>query len=482
MASTLDNSLSLKQEQKQILSPAQIQSLELLALPIQDMAAYINEQLLENPMLEAAEENRDVPPEQGEEPLTPEEACLPPEERESWAEDGGPYYNDEYAGFIVVNNDTGDSNFVAAEPGYSLDDQSLRHHLLLQMSFLELPAAEKTAIRAIIYALDEDGYLRVDLPELAETLDIDPACMERVLNHVQSFDPPGVGARDLAECLRLQLPATHSDYGLIRGVIDHHLSDLAAGRSRNVARAFEVSERKVEEAFAFVRSLNPRPASATQSRERIHYIVPDIIVRKVDGDYRVSLNDHFHPQLRISSYYRQFSGKELESEEVREYVRQKIGAAMLLIRNIERRHQTIYRLAEIVVMHQREFLDHGLAYLKPLTMREVAERAELHESTVSRAVGGKYVETPRGVYPWKFFFTRAYTGEDGNIVAGPYVKKLIAELIAAEDPAHPLSDRQIEERLAARGIMLARRTVAKYRGEMCVPKQSYRRRPRGANN
>ncbi|MDO4581836.1 MAG: RNA polymerase factor sigma-54 [Bacillota bacterium] len=461
----MGNDLLLKQEQKQILSPALIQSLKLLLLPSMEFAAYLEEQLTENPVLEL-EEDAVEPPRAGAEQAEPYRLLSTAAgwtEHESW--DGGGYYG-------------GDDTDDAPLPQFGVTHQhnSLQQMLLLQLAMSGCDEQTAQAARAIIAALDDDGYLRLSTAELAAYSGRPETLFKQALTLVQGLEPAGVAARDLAECMLLQLDKNAADYPLYAAIINGHLTELATDKRKQVARQIGVSEDKVAAAFAYLRGLDPHPAAYGGDDTQVQYIIPDIVVRKAEGGYQVFLNDKYHPRLRISSYYRDLSGDALNSNEVKEYIQQRINAAAMLLRNIERRHQTIYKLACIVVDKQRGFLDHGLEQLQPLTLREVAELAELHESTVSRAICGKYIETPRGVYPWKFFFPRAYTSDEGDSVSAVWVKSLISELIAGEDKRRPLSDRQIEEKLAERGVSVARRTVAKYRGSMNIPKQSYRRR------
>lgn len=455
--------IGLKQEQRQILTAAQIQSLELLTLNTQELTEYLQQQLLENPVLEQDESSEAT----GDPPLSAPEINADTnwnDEGDGW--DEGPGYNrsEEYA--------------ADRDPAFSQEDDGLERGLLLQLAVGNWSEAQQQAQRAIVFSLDEDGYLRTPLAELAAAVGIEEERLEQALRQVQALEPAGVGARSLEECLRLQVPASHPEHDLLWTVIDHHLSDLASGQLRSVSRQLGVSEKKVAQLFETIRSLSPRPALAEASSRRAEYIVPDIIVRKLEGEYQISLNTRYQPSLRVSAYYRGLLTDIRHSgdTDTLDYMRQKLTAAQQLIRNVERRRLTLLRIAEILVREQLGFLENGLPALAPLTMRQVADQAELHESTVCRAVAGKYIDTPRGVYALKFFFSRAYEAADGSLLSNAYVRRLIAELIAAEDKSRPLTDSQLEEALRQRGLNVARRTVAKYRGEMGLPKRSFRRR------
>lgn len=462
MADPLQQGVSLTQEQKQVLSAAQIHSLELLTLNFQELDAFLEKQLLENPLLESGAE---------EEAEDKDASGRVEEGRRKWEEE----YAEDYYGHT---GGSFDRDIAASERTGSLAhyDNDLPHHLLLQISLDAYPPQLRRAVQTVIYALDEDGYLRVSLSELAAGVPLEEGLLEQALQQVQRLDPPGVGARSLVECLCLQVPERHPERELITGVIAQHLPDLAAGRFRSVSRELGVSETKLRHILDYVRTLEPRPASSPLAQERPDYIVPDIIVRWSEGTWRVLLIGSRRHHLRVNAYYQELLSERSADEAAQAYLKQKLTDATQLIRSMDRRRETLIKVAGIFIRHQEGFLSRGLEELRPLTLRQVAQEAGLHESTVCRAISGKYVDTPRGVYPVRFFFSRSYAGEAGQTYAGAYVRSLIASMIAAEDKASPLSDRQIEEALALRGVKVARRTIAKYRDDMGIPKKSFRRR------
>ena len=471
MAAPLQTGIKLKQEQKQVLSAVQIHSLELLTLNSQELDAFLERQLLENPVLENVTE--EAPSDASGEGLArtmQDEAGEPADFGRSIYD---VYADDYYAPISSYSADLSSSERMDSLAHYDAD---LPHHLLLQLSLGDYPPDLRRALQTIINFLDDDGYLRISLAEIAADQQVPEDLLGQALAVVQKLDPPGVGARSLVECLCLQVPERHPERGLIVQVISEYLPDLAAGRFRSVSRDLGVSESKLRQVLDYVRALEPRPASLTSSGEQPAYVMPDIIVRWVDNAWRVSLTDSRRYNLRVSDYYRDLLDRGSGNEEAQSYLRQKMTDARQLIRNIDRRRDTIIKVAAIMIRRQEGFLNRGLEALQPLTLKQVAEEAGLHESTVCRAVSGKYVDTPRGVYPVRFFFSRSYTGEDGCNYSGAYVRSLIATLVAAEDKSAPLSDRQIEEALHDRGVPIARRTVAKYRDEMGVPKKSFRRR------
>lgn len=468
MAVNLQPGIGLNQEQKQVLSAVQIHSLELLSLNFQELDAFLERQLLENPVLENAGEDQSQR-EPGEDGGTLEERTEAVGEERSYDE----FIDDYYVAAGSYEGDIAASERMGALAHY---DGDLTHHLLLQLPLSNYPQELRRALQALIRSLDDDGYLRISLAELAADLQMPQELLQQALDEVQRLDPPGVGARSLVECLCLQVPPRHPERELIVQVIAEHLPELASGHFRSVSRELGISESKLRRILDYVRTLEPRPAQLAARDEQPAYVVPDIIVRWVDNAWRVLLTGSRRHRLRISAYYQEMLTQSLGNEETQSYLKQKITDARQLIRNMNRRRETIVKVAEIMVRRQEGFLSRGLEALQPLTLKQVAEEAGLHESTVCRAVNGKYVDTPRGVYPVRFFFSRSYAGADGQSYAGAYVRSLIAAMIAAEDKASPLSDRQIEDALRAKGVAVARRTIAKYRDEMGLPKKSFRRR------
>lgn len=458
-----EQQIRLKQEQKQILTPAQLQALTLLALPAQELDDYINGQLLENPLLEVKEEVHAEAIEPAEPPKREER------EDDNWHEDktAQTVYEDwgygKHGGALLRE--------VAAEPN------DLIQQLLLQAAFLNMSGATERAARAIIYALDGDGYLRVSLEEMAAALNMSEDILAAALTLVQTLEPRGVAARDLRECLTLQLQ-DQPEPELPLLLVESYLPELADGRLRQVAKSCGVSETEVEEAFARIRALEPRPAASLSWGGPVQYIVPDLSVQVEDKRLYIRMNDSFRTMLTINEYYASLTTDRDQDEQLKEYLHHKLAAAKTLIKNVERRHDTISAIAEIVFTRQRDFFTEGMRGMKPLTMKETAELAGIHESTVSRAVAGKYVETPRGLLPWKFFFPRALELDDGRFVSDAYAKSLIAGLISSEDKKKPLSDRELADLLNEQGLPIARRTVAKYRAMLGLPGQSQRR----ANN
>jgi RNA polymerase sigma-54 factor len=341
---------------------------------------------------------------------------------------------------------------------------SLQEDLLEQLRLCELSPDLHPIAEMIIGNIDEKGYLQVAIEELAQTTNIAPAAIIEVLKVIQSFDPPGVGARDLRECLLLQLERADRQNTLEYRIISEHMEALQRRRFPEIARALDIYVDEVQDAAENIARLEPRPGRAF-SPDNQQYVLPEVFVQKIDGEYVVTTNNEHIPHLRISNTYKDLLARAESSAEVREYIREKIRAGKFLIKSIHQRQQTILNIAREIVNRQREFMDKGVAHLKPMTMVQIAEVVGVHETTVSRAVSGKYMETPQGIFEMKYFFTSGVQTANGEGMSNTSVKDMIAEMLKVEDPSRPLSDQEIVKLLNERGIVIARRTVAKYRSE-----------------
>jgi RNA polymerase sigma-54 factor len=283
-----------------------------------------------------------------------------------------------------------------------------------------------------------------------------------------------MGARDLRDCLLIQIEASHNDRPLLKKIVRDHLEMLAKKQYPAIARALKISVEQVQELGALIASLEPMPGRHFGSREAIH-ITPDVIVKKVDGEYVVYVNDNGLPRLRISSLYRKLLKNRNGDPKTKEYIRDKLRSAQWLVKNIQQRKDTIQKVARNIVDVQKDFLDKGIAHLKPLTLKEIAEQVEMHESTISRVTKNKYIETPRGIFELKYFFSSGIAGSYGETTSSKSVKDMIRKLIENEDKHKPLSDQRSTELLSRRGLNIARRTVAKYREELGILSSKYRR-------
>jgi len=350
---------------------------------------------------------------------------------------------------------------------------SLAEYLLWQVRMVRLTPEEERIATLLIGNLDKDGYLQDSGAEIASQAEVGEEMVEQVLSVIQEFDPPGVGARDLRECLLLQLKNLDLADSLATTIVAHHLQALEGRRFDRLAKDLNVSTEEVAQAVRFIASLEPKPGRNFGEGEA-RYMVPDVYVQKVGNEYVITLNDEGLPRLRVSSYYRQLLDQEGEAKE---YVKEKLRAAVWLIKSIGQRQRTLRLVAESLVKFQNEFLDKGVASMRPLVLRDVAGDIGMHESTVSRVVANKYIATPQGIYPLRYFFTTSLKGRQGQEVAAESVKEKIRGLISHEGPGSPLSDEDIAQALADDNVIIARRTVAKYRESMGILPSAKRRQP-----
>jgi RNA polymerase sigma-54 factor len=438
--------------QQQMLSPQMRQSLEILQATALELQQLVRQEIETNPVLEEEVPEEETP---AEEPVEEDEDDS--EELRQLEEDWSDY-SAEGAQNVDAATEARRRQFLEGVT----PPETLAHHLETQLSRLALDPVQRRIATLLVGNLDEDGYLAATPEEVADEAGAETAEVIEVLHSLQTLDPPGVGARDLSECLRLQLARRGEGQSVAARVADGQLELLGRKKFAEIASALRVSQDEVREAGALIASLNPKPGRAFAG-EVAQVLAPDVIIERVGEEFAVSLVRDSVPQLRISRTYRDLLGEAAGGAEVRSYLRDKIRGGKFLIKSIQQRQQTILAIAREIAARQRAFLEEGVSALAPMTMAQVAEAVGVHETTVSRAIAGKTVATPQGVFEMKFFFTGGYRAADGAAVSSTSVKDVIAALIRGEDPLKPLSDQQIVQKLAADGLAVARRTVAKYR-------------------
>jgi len=355
---------------------------------------------------------------------------------------------------------------------------SLLDHLSWQLKLSRLTEDEVRVGEQIIGNLDPNGYLAVTLEELAEILGMDVSFIEAVLKKIQEFDPPGIAARNLQECLLIQAKMIDPSNEALQTIIRNHLKDLEKKNYVNISRKLKISLQEVLELVSMISSMDPKPGSVF-SQERVQPIVPDVFIVKQGNDYRVVLNEDGLPRLRINNLYKEVMGglkKGAKAEEGKQYVRERVQSANWLIKSIEQRQRTVEKVAQSIVQFQREFFDRGIHYLKPLILRQVADDVQMHESTISRVSTNKYMLTPRGIFELKYFFSSSIQTVNGEDIASKSVKEKIRKIIGEEDGQKPLSDQDIVKLLKGEGITIARRTVAKYRDMLGILPSSRRKK------
>lgn len=460
----LDYQLKIEQTQKLIITPELKLAITLLQYSTIELQDYIQEELLSNPVLELGDSeatNEEEPLEELEEDDFP------------WEE----YFRDmglDATGYTPNPGRRDWSNFPTVD-NYAGCPGTIMEELLGQLRLMPLSPRQYSIAAYLIGNLDHNGYLGSDLGELAASLGVSTEEMEKVLRIVQGLEPTGIASRNLQECLLLQLSGLENPPPLAVEIVKQFLPAAADGRYRQIAARLGCDIKEVQEAIDFIRTLNPKPGSVFGGAPETRYVVPDIHVEKVDDKYIVVMNDNLTPHLMISPFYQRLFQNGVKDEKLSTFIKNKLEKASWLLRSIEQRRLTLYRVAQQIVEIQEPFLEHGIRQLKPLTLKDIARVVGVHESTVSRATANKYMQTPRGLFPLKFFFSSGLTGEGGEDYSSHSIKSYLRELIEQEDSQSPFSDQQLTGLLEEKGIVISRRTVAKYREELSIP-ASYRRR------
>ena len=445
---------------QQVLAPQLQQSLHILQAPTLELRNIVQQELQTNPVLEEEAGAYEL-----EQPSADDSEFQ--EEFERLAR-----LDEEWRDYMAQNVSYASRNQEDEERRQFFFDslatqETLQQHLLEQLNTAEVTPAQRNAAELIIGSIDDLGFLPISLQDISATSQIPVADLEPMLELIQTFHPVGVGAHDLRECLLIQVRRLGKEDSLEYRIVDGYLEDLGRKKFPEIARRLGVTVDEVQRAANFISTLDPRPGQIF-APDPNNYVLPDVTVEKVGDDYTVTLNGDQIPHLRISKTYKDLMSQGRNAMEVRDYIRDKIRSGKFLIKSIHQRQQTILNIATEIVKRQREFLDHGTAFLKPMTMVQIAEVVGVHETTVSRAISGKYMATPQGVFEMKYFFTPGYETADGVALSNTSVKEAIADLVRHEEARNPLSDKEIVEILSERGIPIARRTVAKYRAELNI--------------
>ena len=477
----MKHSLQLKLSQHLTLTPQLQQSIRLLQLSTLELNQELETFIQDNPLLERVEgdgefDGAETQQLNGEASLTPTESEAAP----ATAEDNAP--QDEWLDG-AWNDDSGpgtrDDGEEGDYPQQSAESATLREHLLWQLGLTPLSQRDRALVSMLIDALDDDGYLATPLEELIALLppeqEVELLELETALKHVQNFDPCGVGARNLAECLSLQLaPFDDSTPGLAKArlIVKQYLEVLGARDFNRLKRLLQCDDDELRTAQQVIRSLNPRPGAA-YSRADTRYIVPDVVVKKVKGMWVASINSEAMPRLRINRLYADILQRQRDGSA--QQLSSQLQEARWLIKNVQQRFDTILRVSQAIVDRQKKFFEHGEVAMRPLVLREIADAVGLHESTISRVTTQKYMTTPRGILELKYFFGSHVSTETGGACSATAIRALIKQLVSAEDRRKPLSDSQITEILSQQGIQVARRTIAKYRESLQIPSVSMRK-------
>jgi RNA polymerase sigma-54 factor len=453
----LNYDLTLEQSQKLVMTPELRQAIQLLQYSSLELKDYLTKELEENPLLEMERSDVDS---QTIESLKEDKDIDLKEFLES-------YDDISYRSEIDRSkNDYSMDNYISYSP-------TLRDYLTEQLNMISIGPREYRIADYIINNINNSGYFSSSTNEISTQLCVSNEEVELMLSVIQSFEPIGVGARDLKECLLIQVKDSKDQ--TLKSMIMNCLEDIASNKLFKISKDLGITIEDVQEYADWIKSLEPKPGRTFRSDgEDIRYIVPDATIEEIDGEYVITINDISGPRLNINEYYKSLIMKTTD-EKTSEFLQEKFNSALWIIKSIEQRRQTLYKVIESILNRQKEFFRHGEKVLVPMTLKEVAEDVKMHESTVSRATNGKYVQTPRGVFELKYFFTTGLTGTDGDVSA-TCVKSMIRSLVLEEDPKKPLSDQQLSEILEKKGIEISRRTVAKYRDELNIPSSTMRRR------
>ncbi len=480
----LEQKLHLKLSQKLIMTPSLQQAIKLLQLSKLELQEVLNQELLENPLLEeTAEEQKaeETPAEEAEAKSETEEAPKvetkeKEKEKDSFDEIDYDAYFQDYIEYGYNPRGMGEEHEEFPIENTLTRPPNLSDHLTWQLSMSDASPRTKEIAAFIIGNIDEDGYLRASNEEIMAAVGGAAEEVQRAVDAVQSLDPIGVGARDLRECLLLQLRFLEIDEPLVEIVIRDHWDEFMQRKFVPLAKALGIDMKTLEGVVEIIKHLDPKPGRK-YSNERAIYVEPDVYVHKVGDEYVIVLNEDGMPKLRINSGYRSMlNSMDSKSDgETVNYIKDKIRSAVWLIKSLDQRQRTIYKVAESIVKHQREFLEKGIDFLRPLVLRDVADDIQMHESTVSRVVSNKYMHTPRGLFLMKYFFHSGIDSDTGEDISSLTVKKKIQSYIENEDPRKPLSDSKIMKILNDEGINIARRTVAKYRDELNIPSSTDRK-------
>jgi RNA polymerase sigma-54 factor len=476
--------------QQLVMTPQLQQAIKLLQLSRVELQEMISKELQENPVLE---EGSTEDAETGEQPRAeapPEnpgpvlEPVIPNRELSAvdkigtldWQEYLDSHSNSIH-GSLTAEATADDGDAPPSWENSITKKTSLEDHLIWQLRLSKMTEKEESIGFYIICNLDESGYLTLSLEDVSRATESTVEETEAVLKRILFFDPVGVAARNLRECLLTQLANLGLEGSLAARIVADYISYLESKRYEKLARELGVTIDEIADAAHVIASLEPKPSRGFE-QEDVRTVLPDVFVEKISNDYVIYLNDDGVPRLRVSSLYRRIVGQQGEAEEqARQYLQEKVRAATWLIKSIQQRQQTLYRVTQSIFKFQREFLDHGVSRLRPMVLRDVAEDIHMHESTVSRATANKYVHTPQGLFELKFFFQSGLKGGNGEDVASESVKEKIRGIIAGEDPRKPYSDQYIAAMLSNASIDIARRTVAKYREAMGILPSSKRRQP-----
>ncbi len=474
MSMQLKTSLKLSQQLR--MTPQLQQAIKLLQLSRLELETSVRKELMENPVLEEIADTADDDPAAASAQLkddTPTEATAA--EQDPQKQDDFEWENYVDTQYKPPTGSGGGSEEIMNYENIISQAQTLHDYLSWQLNLGGFSEDDRRVGSILISYIDDDGYIKVPLEEIAKEENLPQEDLEDILGFIQEFDPPGVGARDLKECMLIQAQILEEDTHDLVNLINNHLKDLEKKNYAAIAKAMNLQIEDVVELCKIIYTMDPKPGRAYMPPET-QFVTPDVYVYKVGEEYMVSLNEDGLPRLRISNLYKNLLKTDGKDAGAQEYIQDKLRSAVWLIKSIHQRQRTIYKVTESIVKHQNDFFEKGPAFIKPMILRDIANDIGMHESTVSRVTTNKYVHTPRGIFELKYFFNSGISKTDGDSLASESVKLKIKDLVSAEDLKNPLSDQKIVELLKKDGIKIARRTVAKYRDMLKILPSSKRKK------
>lgn len=478
MSMRMGYELNIEQMQKLVMTPELIQAIQILQFNTQELDTYLEEQVLVNPLLDVTSPTSEAKEKKEE----PEQTNEKQKDQEiDWAE-----YVKNYDDISYKQKQSSNDEQEHNTENYGVAEVTLAEHLMFQLQFAVTTAKEKKIGRFIIESVDENGYLLLGkshtkpdetCEEIATLIGESKEDVCKVLSIVQTFDPAGVAARNLKECLKIQILASNCKYKTIAAqMVMDYLEDIGANRLNIVSKAMKISTKRTQEIADYIKTLEPKPGRQFASMSGVKYVIPDVTIEKSEEGYTIVVNDITAPKLYINAHYKKMLMTSDKESNLYKFLTGRLNSAVWLIKSIEQRKQTIYNVVSAIVNYQKDFFEQGKKALKTLTLKQVAEEVGIHESTVSRAINGKYLQCPRGIYEMKYFFSSGIESSYGEGIASEGVKSFIFDLIENENQEKPLSDQHIGDILIKKGINISRRTVAKYRDDMGIPSSSKRKR------
>lgn len=464
--------LNLVQTQKLIMTPELKQAIEILQFNALELNEFINEELLNNPILERltseVEEDGHVDKQEQEFEYDLDKGDTKEvdwEDMINYFDEAKPLGMTTYNADSEINYD----NFVA-------DEETLKDYLDMQLKFSKLDEEVVKICAYIIENIDDNGYLQMKNEEAMMIFNRSYDEIEQLVRLIQTFDPPGVGARNIKECLLIQMYQQGFEESLEELLVTDHLEELSEKKFVQIAKKIGETAERIQQAYDYIKTLEPKPGRSFSSSRDVRYVIPDVYVEKVKDEYVVTVNESASPRLQINGFYKSMLHQFNKDTLTNEYLSKNLQSALRIIKSIEQRRNTIYRVCKAIIEYQVDFFEKGMLYLRPLNLKDIADEIEVHESTVSRAVNGKYMQCPNGLFEIKYFFQSGVKGASGEGVSSESVKSVMKEMIEKEDSKKPLSDQFIADELVKAGINISRRTVAKYRDELNIPPSSKRKR------